>query len=89
MKEYVFLGDSITDCDHIYDPEGLGDGYVRFIASELACASNRFINLGYDGFTVSALKRVWKMKAPSLNPTCITVLIGINDIAIIKNTGLD
>ncbi len=89
MKEYVFLGDSITDCDHIYDPDGLGDGYVHFIASEHTATNNHFLNLGYDGFTVSALKRLWKMKSASLNPTCITILIGINDVAIIKNTGLD
>ena len=89
MKEYIFLGDSITDCDHIYDPDGLGNGYVHFIANKLASNQNHFLNLGYDGFTISALKRLWNAKISSLNPSCITILIGINDIALIKNTGLN
>lgn len=89
MKEYIFLGDSITDCGHIYDPEGLGDGYVHFIANKLMSNQNRFLNLGYDGFTISALKRLWNARTNSLNPSCITILIGINDIALIKNTGLN
>ena len=89
MKEYIFLGDSITDCDHIYDPDGLGNGYVHFIADKLVSNQNRILNLGYDGFTISALKRLWNAKISSLNPSCITILIGINDIALIKNTGLN
>lgn len=89
MNELIFLGDSITDCEHIYDPEGLGDGYVRNIALALSSSDNYCVNLGYDGFTISALKRLWKMRSSTLNPTCITILIGINDIAVMKNTGLD
>ena len=89
MKEYIFLGDSITDCDHIYDPDGLGNGYVHFIADKLVSNQNHFLNLGYDGFTISALKRLWNAKISSLNPSCITILIGINDVALIKNTGLN
>ena len=30
MKRFVFLGDSITDCYHSFDPDNLGEGYVRF-----------------------------------------------------------
>lgn len=89
MKEYIFLGDSITDCDHIYDPDGLGNGYVHFIADKLVSNQNRILNLGYDGFTISALKRLWNARINSLNPSCITILIGINDVALIKNTGLN
>ena len=88
MNEFIFLGDSITDCDHIYDPEGLGDGYVRNISAALASSDNCCINLGYDGFTISALKRHWKLRSGALTPSCITILIGINDIAVMKNTGL-
>ncbi len=88
MNEYVFLGDSITDCDHIYTPDGLGDGYVKYIAQSLG-TSSRCVNLGYDGFTISALNRMWNTRSNSLSPSCISILIGINDIAVIKNTGLD
>ena len=88
MKEYIFLGDSITDCDHIYTEDGLGEGYVKNIAQALATSSH-CLNLGYDGFTISALNRMWNMRSASLNPSCISILIGINDIAVIKNTGLN
>ena len=71
MKEYIFLGDSITDCDHIYDPDGLGNGYVHFIADKLVSNQNRILNLGYDGFTISALKRLWNAKISSLNPDMV------------------
>ena len=26
MKQYLFLGDSITDADHLFDPANLGYG---------------------------------------------------------------
>ena len=89
MNQFIFLGDSITDCDHIYDPDSLGYGYVRTIAENLSEKDTQFINLGYDGFTISALKRLWKRKGDLLNPTCMTILIGINDIGVMKNMGLD
>ena len=88
MNEYIFLGDSITDCDHIYTPDGLGNGYVKMISQSLP-ASDSCVNLGYDGFTISALNRMWNRSSLSLKPKCISILIGINDIAVIKNTGLD
>lgn len=89
MNEYIFLGDSITDCDHIYDSQSLGNGYVRRIAEKIGFSQNHVINLGYDGFTIKALNRLWNMRTASLTPSCITILIGINDIALIKNTGLN
>ena len=88
MNEYIFLGDSITDCDHLCEPDGLGDGYVRLISETLG-SNHSVINLGYDGFTISALGRLWDRKASQLNPAHITILIGINDVGIIKNTGRD
>ena len=33
--ELLFLGDSITDCDHLFDQDQLGNGYVRMIAEQL------------------------------------------------------
>ena len=35
IKEFLFLVDSITDCDHSFDPQNLGEGYVRILAKEL------------------------------------------------------
>lgn len=34
MKQYLFLGDSITDADHLFDPANLGYGYVSLLARD-------------------------------------------------------
>lgn len=109
-KDLLFLGDSITDCYHSFDPDNLGDGYVRIIAEQLDDKFGiiKVTNMGYDGFTLSALKRLWnRITAPNTDgapyasgirhsneitnfkPEFITILIGINDIGVIKNTGAD
>ena len=54
--DYLFLGDSITDSNHLWLPEthGLGDGYVAMLADRLG-PDARITNKGIDGFTVAAL----------------------------------
>ena len=90
MKQLLFLGDSITDCNHYFDPENLGLGYVRMISEQINTPDKTYQvrNMGNDGFTVSALRRLWKRSCLSLQPDLITILIGINDLAMIKNTGI-
>ena len=92
MKTLLFLGDSITDCNHSFEPDNLGFGYVRLISDELtknALDKNYQVqNQGHDGFTVPALRRLWKRIAPNFHPDFITILIGINDLAVIKNTAM-
>lgn len=90
MKQLLFLGDSITDCSHYFDPENLGRGYVRMISEQINTPDKIYQvrNMGNDGFTVSALRRLWKRSCLSLQPDLITILIGINDLAVIKNTGI-
>lgn len=81
VKHYLFLGDSITDCDHKYDTEGLGDGYVRIAAGWLGLASGsaRITNLGEDGLTSAGLlRRIRSAKIPKAD--VVSVLIGINDL---------
>lgn len=34
MKQYLFLGDSITDADHLFDPANLGYGYVSLLPAD-------------------------------------------------------
>ncbi len=87
MKTILFLGDSITDCNHSFDPDNLGYGYVRLISEKISDDA-RCINKGIDGFTVPALRRLWKTQCLSLSPDMITILIGINDLAVMKNTGI-
>ena len=91
MKTLLFLGDSITDCFHNYDTDGLGEGYVRMIAEELGFGFGhvKVINKGFDGFTISALSRLWERDGAHLACDVMTILIGINDLSVIKNTGLD
>lgn len=87
MKTILFLGDSITDCCHSFDPDNLGYGYVRCISDKIS-DNFKFINKGIDGFTVPALRRLWKNQCLTLSPDVITILIGINDLAVMKNTGI-
>ena len=88
MKTLLFLGDSITDCNHSFEPENLGYGYVRMISEELNTPEKQYqvINKGNDGFTVPAVRRLWKRSCLNLQLDFITILIGINDLAVLKNT---
>lgn len=90
MRTLLFLGDSITDCNHYFDPENLGYGYVRMITSKINTPDKNYqvLNKGNDGFTVPAVRRLWKRSCLNLKPDFITILIGINDLAVIKNTGI-
>ncbi len=83
MKTYVFYGDSVTDCDHQYDTEELGDGYVRSVAGYLGFGYGevRVQNLGQDGLTSSGLRaRLAEHAAPDAD--VYTILIGINDLFV-------
>ena len=88
MKNFVFLGDSITDAERLWIPEynGLGNGYVQLLAEKL---SNNFtvINKGHDSFTLPFLLRNLTTDCLSLSPAAVSILIGINDIGVAKNTG--
>ena len=88
MKNFVFLGDSITDAERLWIPEynGLGNGYVQLLAEKL---SNNFtvINKGHDSFTLHFLLRNLECDCLSFSPADASILIGINDIGVAKNTG--
>ena len=88
MKNFVFLGDSITDAERLWLPEynGLGNGYVKILAEKL---SGEFtsINKGHDTFTLPFLLRNLKTDCLSFSPAAVSILIGINDIGVAKNTG--
>ena len=88
MKNFVFLGDSITDAERLWIPEynGLGNGYVQLLAEKL---SNNFtvINKGHDTFTLPFLLRNLETDCLSFSPAAVSILIGINDIGVAKNTG--
>ena len=88
MKNFVFLGDSITDAERLWLPEynGLGNGYVKILAEKL---SGEFtsINKGHDTFTLPFLLRNLETDCLSFSPAAVSILIGINDVGVAKNTG--
>ncbi len=88
-KCYLFLGDSITDAGRLFcrDHNGLGSGYVWQIANTLSKQSPIILNKGHDGFTVARLLSNLETDCFPYHPDFVTVLIGINNIAIARNTG--
>lgn len=86
---YLFLGDSITDSNHLWltNTNGLGDGYVSMLADSLGSQAI-VTNKGIDGFTVAALLERLKRGFFKGHPDVISLLIGINDIGVALNTGI-
>lgn len=91
----LFLGDSITDAYHCFDPDNLGEGYVRMIHAKLqSCLKNTSLsndltshnlsitNKGIDGFTVFRVYDMWRSLP---NKDCwdiVSILVGVNDVGM-------
>ena len=87
MTILTCLGDSITDCDHCFSDNFLGNGYVKILSDHFRSdgIDCQVRNHGIDGFTVNRLlQRV--RQDPGLISEIITILIGINDIGMMMNT---
>lgn len=80
-EKLVFIGDSITDAGRRQEPKGLGEGYVRIIAEELAERTPpvEVVNTGIGGHRVRDLRARWAVDALAHEPTVLTVYVGIND----------
>lgn len=85
----VMIGDSITDCDRIRPHgegriNGHGNGYVSMVDSMLQAVypelAIRVINMGVSGNTVRDLAARWQTDVIDLEPTWLSILIGINDV---------
>lgn len=87
MKKILCLGDSITDCDHCFSSDMLGNGYVKILSNMLARqgADCQVRNRGTDGFTIFRLLQNSQLYL-SDNSDLITILIGINDVGLMMNT---
>lgn len=87
MKKILCLGDSITDCDHCFSSDMLGNGYVKILSHKLAEQGKncQVRNCGTDGFTLFRLLQNSRLYL-SDNPDLITILIGINDVGLMMNT---
>lgn len=85
----VMAGDSVTDCGRRYESEpagwgSFGDGYVNlvnaFLCSMYPENEVMVVNRGVNGNTIVDLEKRWDKDILELNPTWVTVLIGINDV---------
>ncbi len=74
---YLFIGDSITDCERREDPESLGYGYVRVLAGSLASVD--VVNRGVAGDRVQDVLNRWDPDCISIGADLVSVLVGIND----------
>jgi lysophospholipase L1-like esterase len=84
-SQIMFIGDSITDCDHrnpTFAP--LGNGYLREINRLLQSAypylDLTLINQGHSGDRITDLQFRWKSDVLELNPDWVFIYIGINDV---------
>lgn len=80
----VFIGDSITDCGRRTDTHGpYGAGYVAMVRNLLIATHPDYgftiENRGIGGNTVRDLAKRWTEDAIGLQPTVLSVKIGIND----------
>ncbi len=80
----LLTGDSVTDWGRDRDdPTSLGHGYAGIVAA-LAGARRpdlglTFLNRGVGGDTSAMLRDRWERDAVALEPTVVSVLVGIND----------
>ena len=80
----LFTGDSITDCGRVRDnPDHLGFGYAALTAAHLqarlASPELKIFNRGISGNRAADLLKRIDSDMIALNPTVISILIGIND----------
>lgn len=83
-QRWVFIGDSITDCQRREDPAGLGLGYVRDIQLWLLARSSaeapHVLNRGVGGDRIIDLAARWQEDVIAADPHVVSVKIGINDV---------
>jgi len=80
----VFQGDSVTDAGRLRDEAGWGSGYPAMVAGALkslyADYDLTMYNRGIGGNRVEHLVERWKEDTLDLNPTVVTLMIGINNV---------
>ncbi len=84
MRTILFQGDSITDADRSRQNDGhRGVGYPTLVSSDLGFTYPTkyvFLNRGISGNRVVDLYSRIKADFINLNPTYISILIGVNDV---------
>ena len=88
-SKLLMIGDSVTDCERVYDvtPAGwgsFGNGYVNLVNACLTGLAPEYriavYNKGINGNTVLDLKERWQRDVLDLKPDYVSVMIGINDV---------
>lgn len=83
-QRIVFIGDSITDCGRRDDAAPFGDGYMNLVRAFVTAAHPAlgltWVNRGISGDTVRDLAARWQPDALDMQPSWLSVMIGINDI---------
>ena len=92
MKKIIFLGDSITDAEHCFSENPLGNGYVDMVDKKLYHSTGGgkkydIVNCGHDGFTIQGVKRMLEHDCILRQPDIVSLLIGCNDVGVMMNTG--
>ena len=82
----LFLGDSITDSDHCFTKDNLGNGYVKYLSRAL---EDSVTNGGTDGFTFPQMLQKWQRTYRSSVYEMAVIAGGINEAGVIMHTGLD
>lgn len=86
----LFLGDSITDCDHCFSSDNLGHGYVKEISKlykyYLPELPVHITNGGTDGFTFPRILQKWDRIYAGQSWDTVCILAGINETGYL--TGL-
>ena len=75
--KYLFIGDSVTDCDRLAYPP-LGTGWVNEIAKS-GKVNGEIQNVGISGNRLVDLAKRWNQDVIENKPTTLTINIGIND----------
>lgn len=86
MKQLLCLGDSITDANRLFGGNPLGEGYVAHLSQKLGLQW-QIRNRGVDGFTVERVYEQMEREYGRFCPDMITLLVGINDVGLMENTG--
>jgi acyl-CoA thioesterase-1 len=80
----LFHGDSITDAGRDWSkPDSMGVGYPMLAAAWFGAlypeSEVKFVNRGISGFRACDLVNRWQEDCLDLEPTVVSILIGIND----------
>ena len=90
----LFIGDSITDVGrNREDNADLGGGYPILVAADLLSKYPNydltFYNRGISGDKIIDLKNRWEFDCLDLSPDVVTILIGINDVWNLADSGAE